>query len=748
MLSEYTNYVDWDFDTIWTIEEGKTFAYLRNMTKPDSVDSQTMIYSDIQGLGTEENPYIIKNVGDLQGITFDLSKNYILGNDIVVPSTYEYMPVGDSTNPFTGVLNGNGYKIDNLKINNVFSDTGLFAATKNATIKDLTLTDVNITGTSDVGSLIGYAIDGNIISNINVTGIIKGTADNVGGLIGYANNTSENNLMITNCSADVVVNGNSQVGGLIGYIYNTSFGSNLISNAYTNGSVTGIGNNVGGLVGYSNSNIDGETTISKTYSSTYTQGNSYVGGLIGQTNYSNILNSYSIWQLSANSYGGGLIGRSNNTTIENSYTTVKITSNATTGIGGMVGTSNNSTSINSYYTSEINIVKISALGIDHSIEDSKLQTNYISWDFENIWSIEENEKPYLKNIIKPDDSKYETSKNFASINDFIKNTNLSGNYTLNVTVGDETERYETELYVFNSMTYTKTPTLCDNTYDLKMCIIKYNGNLTINNDVTLTPQTRKKGFYVYVEGNLTNNGTISMTARGAVAEGQNVYLYKNNDDTYEYVPAIGAIGGASVNSNNIHSGGLPGNAGSNGVNRRSGGGGSGATWHWIDAGGYSGAGGSGTSYSGGAGGGGSDTRSWSPASGAGSSTGGAGGIAYANYSSGHRAGGGAGNPGGAYSSKEGAYGAYGSTGTGGLLIVTSKSLINNGTISSNGALGGNIDQASGGSSGGGSINVFYIDEYENNGSIAATGPKMRTGGKGGDGSVTVGSISTGTFVAN
>ena len=43
---------------------------------------------------------------------------------------------------------------------------------------------------------------------------------------------------------------------------------------------------------------------------------------------------------------------------------------------------------------------------------------------------------------------------------------------------------------------------------------------------------------VWVNWELINNGTISMTARGASAHGQNVYLYKNIDETFEYVPAV------------------------------------------------------------------------------------------------------------------------------------------------------------------------------------------------------------------
>ncbi len=53
-------------------------------------------------------------------------------------------------------------------------------------------------------------------------------------------------------------------------------------------------------------------------------------------------------------------------------------------------------------------------------------------------------------------------------------------------------------------------------------------------------------MYIYCTGTISNNGTISMTARGAKAEGQNVYLFKNLEGTYEYVPKVGGTGGGAV----------------------------------------------------------------------------------------------------------------------------------------------------------------------------------------------------------
>mgnify|MGYP000906485147 CR=1 FL=1 len=138
-------------------------------------------------------------------------------------------------------------------------------------------------------------------------------------------------------------------------------------------------------------------------------------------------------------------------------------------------------------------------------------------------------------------------------------------------------------------------------------VLKVNGNLIINEGVTLTACKSDdgyggpKGMTIYCTGTLTNNGTISMTARGAKAEGEDVYLWKNTDNTYEFVPAAGGAGGIIATSTST--GGRPG---SSGTGRATGGGGSGAVGQWRNP--STGSGAAGTSYSGGSGGGGMDAN--------------------------------------------------------------------------------------------------------------------------------------------
>lgn len=302
------------------------------------------------------------------------------------------------------------------------------------------------------------------------------------------------------------------------------------------------------------------------------------------------------------------------------------------------------------------------------------------------------------------------------------------------------ETYNVEVYNFNDdVEYTQTPTLGNTTVDSTMLVLKYNKNLTIGTGAVIRPQVRKKGMYVCVEGTLTNNGEITMTARGAIAAGQNVYLWKNLNNTYEYIPAAGGNGAARVSR--ASDGETAGIKGTNGTNRGTGGGGSGSACRWATATSYSGAGAAGTSYSGGAGGGGISARnsgSWYATAGAVNGGAGGAGLTKRDNSTEYRAGGGAGNNGGLGSINNASNSTIkGEDGTGGLLLIYANTLINESKISSNGSKGGgNNYHAEGGSSGAGSINVF-VKNNQKQGTITATSPANLQGGAGGDGSITV-----------
>jgi type II secretory pathway pseudopilin PulG len=312
----------------------------------------------------------------------------------------------------------------------------------------------------------------------------------------------------------------------------------------------------------------------------------------------------------------------------------------------------------------------------------------------------------------------------------------------------------------------------DNGYAQNMVILKVNGDLTIEEGAILTAHASQngyggpKGMLVYCTGTLTNNGTISMTARGAKAEGQDVYLWKNKNGNYEYVPKDGGAGGATKTGTNY----VSGNAGSNATQpRATGGGGTGSGY------GYNrdikiGSGGAGTSYSGGTGSGAAtsdggrgsyaESSNASPIGGAGSN-----GVDKSSNSGGWQmaAIGGTGNPSGLNSTYRATLQNYVQrNGTGGLLILYADKLQNNGSIEANGVTSsyGTLPDASksdgltGGSSGGGSVNLF-TNNCLKAGNISAVGgeaqpgtrEKTCLGGAGGNGSVSIGNISTGVYIS-
>ncbi len=341
-----------------------------------------------------------------------------------------------------------------------------------------------------------------------------------------------------------------------------------------------------------------------------------------------------------------------------------------------------------------------------------------------------------------------------------------GDYS--VVVNDQL--YNVELINYEEdMVYSESEELGDDSEEYKTLVVKYHGDLTINEGVTLTAKsvgnlTYKKGMYLCVLGNIYNNGIITMSQKGTYnQEGENVYLWKNIDNSYEFVPAEGGEGGSSIQfswkSKSSKDYSSAGKSGEQGENRATGGGGSGGMqarlYNYSSGNRTSGSGARGTSYSGGSGGGGINTNfNGTYAAGNASENGGAGGNAYVyrgqtSWAS-RYAGGGAGNIGGTgYITNKGTkYGTAntnynGQNGTGGLLIIHADTLYNTGTISSNGSNGGTAG-VGGGSSGGGSINIFARIVSENgtqdaNGGIAVGSIK---GGPGGNGSVTVNELGS------
>ena len=326
----------------------------------------------------------------------------------------------------------------------------------------------------------------------------------------------------------------------------------------------------------------------------------------------------------------------------------------------------------------------------------------------------------------------------------------------NVLLGVNIYKLPQRTFITNSNNFIKNivlPFCTNNDCDTQIVLTS---DLEIVYNATFTPPYRCKGFIIYDAGTLENRGIISMTARGAHAAGKDIYLYDN-----QYVPAIGASGGASVSGSLTSQSMIYGKAGANGSGRQTGGGGAGSAGKPYNP--YyslyftTGRGGNGTSFSGGAGAGqhiqhkhvtDNDTFILNPN---GSNDGGSGGHGFMNWDYAYEdygCPGGVGNPPGRYTRwTRGSFtrelepnGNHGqASGTGGLLIIFANKLKNNGLISSNGVA--SLHDGTG-SSGGGSINIF-CNELISKGDITSIGGQG--GIHGGNGTISIDYIPSSYF---
>ncbi len=334
------------------------------------------------GSGTEENPYQIATVADWQTLmntSDDWNKHFILTADLDLKGVALF-PIGNLSNMFTGVFDGNGHIISNAVINMPNSNyVGLFSCVQSVgQIRNLCINNIAITGKNYVGSLVGD--NGGSLTDCCAIGSISGNKY-VGGLVG--GNVGGN---LTNCSASGLVSGSEwSVGGLVG---DTFFGSFIACYATS----TVIGDiSIGGLIG---DNSYGNITTC--YATGLVIGSADVGGLVGENSGGNLTDCYTTGTASGNQYVGGLVGFTyESANITNCYATSSVNGNLY--VGGLVGYNRGCTIITCFWDVETSEQTTSDGGMDKTTAEMKTRSTFTNagWDFvgekangtEDIWSI-------------------------------------------------------------------------------------------------------------------------------------------------------------------------------------------------------------------------------------------------------------------------------------------------------------------------------------------------------------------------
>ncbi|MCF0175144.1 MAG: Ig-like domain-containing protein [Bacteroidales bacterium] len=355
---------------VTAVKAGKTTISATTACKPAikvSSDLTVSIYQYFSsGEGTEASPFVIKTAAELKKWSdiangtapnpkeIDFTKAYFeLGADIDMKSTsFAAIPT------FSGSFDGKSHVIRNLTISEATANPlGFFREISDARIKDLSLSEINITSTSTtqlyVGSLAGKA-ENSTITNVDVTGVVvsagKGTIP-LGGSVVVSGGVVGQSTGCTIDGSDLRLYISSQ-GQYIGGVAGLCYGKTVIKNCKLGkgSELMCLMNNAGGIAGA----ILEETEVSDCECHGAVKGKyAMVGGIVGQVfcgSVKNCLVSSSASVLgdvgnatAADSYAGvgGVVGKINVTStskkavIENCSVYCDVTANDT--IGGIVG---------------------------------------------------------------------------------------------------------------------------------------------------------------------------------------------------------------------------------------------------------------------------------------------------------------------------------------------------------------------------------------------------------------------------
>jgi hypothetical protein len=361
----------------------------------------------------------ITNCQELQDIQTNLQANYELKNDIDCHETKNwnegqgFSPIGDLSDPFDGVFNGNSYAISNLYISRddqltvgLFGSVGEASSIYNVSLLHATISANNIK--TCTGILSGLSI-GAKIENVHCTGKIRGKGV-IGGLIGESNEgvmahshsdveiesvCDEVSCMyvggllgllsggiVKNCHSISNIQGKNyhSVGGLVGHIRGG------ISRCFALGNVTGM-TDVGGFFG----SLSGD--VSDSFAFVSVTGVDNVGGFGGRNSMrSRMTNTYAKGEVKGDGNVGGLLGRAHDgMNISFSYAVGRVNGGHISPFsGGAVGVSDVPIDDSLHYDTDTTGQNDVCKGTPKTTPEMKQRSAFVGWDFGKIWAVDEN----------------------------------------------------------------------------------------------------------------------------------------------------------------------------------------------------------------------------------------------------------------------------------------------------------------------------------------------------------------------
>ncbi len=333
------------------------------------------------GDGTPQNPYQIATAEQLALLAYETNNGdggnpncYMLTADIDLNGSKGFLwtPIGTvktewhptnpiilPSKPFMGVFEGNDHVIREMYVNDQ-DVLGLFGCTEDAVVKNIQITESNLTLGDYAGMVVGLSFNSNII-NCTVDGLIGAYGNKVGGIAGHfvADGIGNDTVFIMDCiNRAKIMDCDMYLGGIAGYT--TMDGGNLvIEHCVNQGDIGGMTNafSAGGMVGQGSFIIRNCHNYGKVSSETT------AGGMVGQGGSFGLIEcciNHTTGEVMGGCSAGGIIGTPIFTTIRMCGNRALVTGKGNSAIlvGGIAGSDGSFS--NCYNTGDLKAVATSS----------------------------------------------------------------------------------------------------------------------------------------------------------------------------------------------------------------------------------------------------------------------------------------------------------------------------------------------------------------------------------------------------
>lgn len=235
------------------------------------VQSSPMSYDDLEGSGTETDPYLINDDGDFLTLLWYLEEDpdhaygrWFRQTDSFTVPRRSQMIDGHVWAPvvFSGHYDGGGNTLHDLTYQGASDKSsdngvGLFRELYSASVSNLGFSNALLLNVCDSVGIVAGAASGNCtLENISVSGTVTGSGQNIGGLVGISDGSlTLRGISVGSLAVSCTETGSSFTGLLVGRHSGADLTVEKVSTPGHIFSVTG-GDHVGGIVGCSETSGD------------------------------------------------------------------------------------------------------------------------------------------------------------------------------------------------------------------------------------------------------------------------------------------------------------------------------------------------------------------------------------------------------------------------------------------------------------------------------------------------------------